>query len=283
MGTQYASYLQLDLALNPGNSGGPLLDLNGNVVGVNVAIGSNTGMYAGMSYALPSNIVKNVVKQLRHNGHVKRAMLGVSIVPLSPELASAFGLTTTQGALVNEVVPGSPAQKAGIRNGDIILCFNQAKVKKVYDLPIAVGQATVGTDASVEVWREKKKMTVSMRLQEDPNKVRQRLAKHDSPSSLVKPTLSSNEILGMTLHETNLGLIIENLKPKMQRQYGLQQGDIIAAINSHPVKTIDQLKSYLSEYEHNEYIALKVTRQTVGQESGNSQFYVAIPSKQSVG
>ncbi len=283
MGTQYASYLQLDLALNPGNSGGPLLDLNGNVVGVNVAIGSNTGMYAGISYALPSNIVKNVVKQLRHNGHVKRAMLGVSIVPLSPELASAFGLTTTQGALVNEVVPGSPAQKAGIRNGDIILCFNQTKVKKVYDLPIAVGQATVGTNASVEVWREKKKMTVSMRLQEDPNKVRQRSAKHDSPSSSVKPALSSNEILGMTLHETKLGLVIENLKPEMQIQYGLQPGDIIAAVGSDPVKTIDQLKSYLSEYEDNDYIALKVTRQTGGQESANSQFYVAIPSKQTVG
>ena len=153
-GTDLVPYLQSDVAINPGNSGGPLFNMKGEVVGINSMIFSRSGGSQGVAFSIPIDVAMNVVEQLRDSGKVRRGRIGVSIGPVDKDKADAFGLPKVEGALVNEVVKGSPAEKAGIEAGDIFLKFEGKPVEKSSDLPRIVTQIKPGTKSTAQIWRK---------------------------------------------------------------------------------------------------------------------------------
>jgi len=162
----YVPFIQTDVAVNPGNSGGPLFDLDGNVVGVNSQIYSRSGGYMGLSFAIPINIVESVVRQLREKGYVSRGWLGVTIQEVDVALAESFGMDKPEGALVAQVTEGSPAADAGIQAGDVILQFNSGVVARSADLPPLVGSTDVGETVDVRVLRNRREITIGVAIRE---------------------------------------------------------------------------------------------------------------------
>jgi serine protease Do len=162
--TSYVPFIQTDVAINPGNSGGPLFNLDGQVVGINSQIYSPSGVSIGLSFAIPVSVANNVVKQLKNNGKVQRGWLGVGIQSVNKKLAEALDLPGPQGALVTAVVPDSPAEKSGIKPGDVIVSFDAQTILDSEDLPHIVGLMTPGEEVKVELFREgrRKKMLVEI-------------------------------------------------------------------------------------------------------------------------
>jgi serine protease Do len=160
----YDDFIQTDASINPGNSGGPLINVEGQAVGINTAIFSQSGGSVGIGFAIPVNLAKPVVTQLAQSGHVERGWLGVAIQPLTPELAKSFGLPNTRGALVASVVAGSPAQKAGMKQGDVITEYNGRTVGRSEDLPRAVAETPIGRDVTVIVLRDRERVTLTARI-----------------------------------------------------------------------------------------------------------------------
>src|SRR5699024_5717300 len=152
----YLPFIQTDVAVNPGNSGGPLINLNGEVVGMNSQIISRSGGFMGISLAIPIDEVMNVVQQLKADGKVTRGRIGVQITDVNDEVAKALGLKGNKGALVSNVEANGPAAKAGIQSGDVILSFDGKKINQMSDLPRIVGGTKPGTKSTIEVWRKGK-------------------------------------------------------------------------------------------------------------------------------
>ena len=153
---RYDNFIQTDASINQGNSGGPLFNMNGDVLGINTAIFSNSGGSVGIGFAIPANFAKNVIDQLIQFGETKRGWLGVRIQVVTKEIAEAVFLKEPIGALVTDVNPKGPAFKSGIKPGDVIIEFNGKKIKTMRELPKVVGEAPVGKSASVKIWRNKK-------------------------------------------------------------------------------------------------------------------------------
>ncbi|WP_152613715.1 S1C family serine protease, partial [Inquilinus limosus] len=164
-------FLQIDAAINPGNSGGPSFDAGGKVIGINSEIYSPSGGSVGIGFAIPSNLAKSVIAQLREHGSVRRGWLGVQIQAVTPEMAEALGLGTAKGALVAEVQKGSPALKAGLRQGDVILSFAGKPVAQSKDLPRLVAEAPSGTTVPVQVLRDGKPKDLSVGIAVQPKAV----------------------------------------------------------------------------------------------------------------
>lgn len=162
----YVQFIQTDVAVNPGNSGGPLFNLNGEVVGINSQIYSRSGGFMGISFAIPIDIAMQVADQLKTHGRVRRGQLGVHIQEISPELAQSMGLKNTEGALIVFAPPQSPAAQAGILNGDVILKVNGKVVKNSRELPLLIGSHPPGATLSLELWRNGKTQTLNVTLAE---------------------------------------------------------------------------------------------------------------------
>ena len=154
---RYDNFIQTDASINQGNSGGPLFNMDGEVLGINTAIFSNSGGSVGIGFAIPSNFAKNVIDQLIKFGETKRGWLGVRIQTVTKEIADSLGLKEAIGALITDINKGSPADKAGLNSGDIIIEFNGKKVKTTRDLQRLVGEAPVGKAANLKIWRDKKR------------------------------------------------------------------------------------------------------------------------------
>ena len=159
----YDDFIQTDAAINPGNSGGPLINLKGEVIGINTAI---VAAGQGIGFAVPSNIARSIVAQLREKGKVVRGWIGVSTQTITPDLAPAFGLKEPKGALVSDVAAGGPAAAAGMKRGDVIVAFNGKEVKNVFDLPKSVAEAPIGKVSPVTIIRDKKEMTLRVKIEE---------------------------------------------------------------------------------------------------------------------
>ena len=164
----YVKFLQTDASINRGNSGGPLFNVEGKVIGINTAIISQTGGSIGLGFAIPSNSAKKIVQQLKDFGRTKRGWLGVQIQPVSKDFAESLGLENEKGAFVSNVNPKGPSKKAGIEDGDVILKFNDIEIVKMTDLPRVVAEADVGSIAKVEIWRKNKKIMIEVELGELP-------------------------------------------------------------------------------------------------------------------
>ena len=167
----YDDFIQTDAAINRGNSGGPLFNMDGQVIGMNTAIYSPSGGSIGIGFSIPANMVKAVVAQLKDFGHPRRGWLGVRIQQVTPDIAESLGLKDASGAMVAGVNDGGPADKAKIRNGDIILKFNNQDVKEMRSLPRIVADSEVGKSVPVVLWRDGKEVTVQATLAEKPDDV----------------------------------------------------------------------------------------------------------------
>jgi serine protease Do len=238
----YVPFIQTDVAINPGNSGGPLFNMAGEVIGVNSQIYSRTGGYMGLSFAVPIDVAMKVKGDLQQYGRVSRGRLGVTIQGVSHELADSFGLKKAQGALVSAVEPLSPADRAGIRAGDIILAVDGHAIENSIDLPRVIGESRPGTTVSIRVWRQSAALELRASLGEIPA---EKIARAGDDAK-AKPGKLGVSVRPLTEDERKQvsgegGLLVEEVGGAAARA-GVQPGDVILALNNQPVKTADQLR-----------------------------------------
>lgn len=264
----YVPFLQTDVAINPGNSGGPLFNLDGEVIGINSQIYSRSGGYQGVSFAIPMDVAMDVANQLREHGHVSRARLGVTIQSLDQALARSFGLDQPQGALVASVEKDSPAAKAGIREGDVILSVEGRSIDDSSELPVIVASRQPGSKVDIEVWRQSRKRNLSVTLGE-----------MDGPQTAATSGAASGAASG------RLGLSVRPLTPDEQQRLnsqggllvqqssgvaaeaGIRPGDVVLSANGEPVRSAEDLRSVVEKGDS--HVALLMQR-------GESRLFVPI-------
>ena len=237
----YVPFIQTDVAVNPGNSGGPLFNMRGEVVGINSQIFSRTGGYMGLSFAIPIDVAINVKQQLVATGTVTRGRIGVHIQEVDQTLAQSFGLPGSQGALVSKVQPGGPADKAGIRNGDVILGVDGEKINQMTELPAVIAVKKPGSKVTIDIWRGGKKqqteVTVGSFEQEKVATVQRPEEVQADKLGLAVRKLTPEEEAQM---DGETGLFIERAEGAAAAA-GLRRGDVILAVGSTPVSTADEL------------------------------------------
>jgi serine protease Do len=260
LGLDYEDFIQTDAAINPGNSGGALVDVQGRLVGVNTAILSRSGGFQGIGFAIPSDLARNVMEQLVQNGKVIRGFLGVSLQDMTPELANAFKLSERSGALVADVVPNSPAAKAGLKSGDIITKFADKPVTDSRHLKFTVANTAPGSDVSVQVRREGK--TEDLKLKVGDLSKKGSFARNDGGDDNGNDGPSADKNNGGDDQGSLNGVAVADLDAQMRREFdipakvrgaivtevdpnsaaaaaGLQPGDVIQEINRQPVRGAD--------------------------------------------
>ena len=261
----FVSFIQTDVAVNPGNSGGPLFNLNGEVVGVNSQIYSRTGGYMGLSFAIPIDVAMDIVSQLRGNGKVSRGRLGIQIQEVTAELAASFGLKDAKGALVAAIEKGSPAEKGGMQPGDVILKFEGKPVLSSSDLPRMVGATKPGSKTQLEVWRNRASKEISITLAEwDDEKVATATAKPKSESKVEKVNklgLSLADLSAEDKRKLSLdhGVLVENVSGAAQKS-GVQNGDIVLSIGGEKIANVAQFEKLLEQKKDEKNIALLIRR-----------------------
>ena len=231
----YVPFIQTDAAVNPGNSGGPLFNLKGEVIGINSQIYSQTGGYQGIAFAIPINVAAQVKEQLVRYGKVERGRIGVAIQEVTQSLAQSFGLDKPQGALVSSVEPGGPADKAGIKPGDVLLGVNGKAVDRSAELPPLVAAVKPGSKATFDVRRDGAKRSLAVTVGElKPEQV-----------ASAKPASQAGEDtgkLGLALRQGEEGLVVEKASGPAARA-GIQRGDVVVAVNGKRVKSTEELRS----------------------------------------
>ena len=253
----YDDYIQTDAAINRGNSGGPLFNMDGQVIGVNTAILSPNGGSIGIGFSMASNVVKKVVAQLQEYGETRRGWLGVRIQDVTPDVADAIGLDRARGALVSDVMDG-PSQAAGMRAGDVILRFDGVEISDTRSLVATVGDAEVGKRVEVEVWRDGKSETLTVRLgrREDAERAMPQDTSKNEPVQkqtgeilgLSLRILDDEVRQGMGLPDDMTGLLVENVDEASEAfEKGVRAGDIIAEAGQLPVDSIDDLQSRIDQ------------------------------------
>ena len=265
--SSYVPFIQTDAAVNPGNSGGPLFNVDGQVIGINSQIYSRTGGYMGMSFAIPIDVALSVKDQLLKNGKVNRSRIGVAVQDMGQPLALSFGLTTPHGALVSLVEPQGPGERAGLKPGDIITSVNGRNIDHSWDLPAVISQLTPGTEAKLGIWHDKKATEVTVKT----------VLLEDTPAQAAK---NGSEDGG-----GKLGLAVRPLKPDEQQEMhtkgrlvvedvtgpalaaGLQAGDVLLGVNGAGVSSVADLKREVARAGHS--IALLIQRE-------DAQIYIPV-------
>jgi serine protease Do len=273
---RFDDFIQTDAAINPGNSGGPLINTRGEAVGINSAIRSNTGGFQGIGFAIPVDLAKPILGQLRASGKVTRGWLGVSIQPLTQELAKSFGITGTQGALVASVSDDSPAARAGFKPGDVIITFDGKPVEGPRVLPAIVANTPVGRAVPVVVLRDGKQQTVTVTVGSLAESREARAASGE------KPEVHASAKLGLSLQEltpelakqlgvqSDKGVVVTEVKPDSPAaQAGLAPGDVIREVNRMPVEELQDVERGLARGQDPNQVLLRVERE-------GSQRYIVI-------
>lgn len=247
----FENFIQTDAAINSGNSGGALVSLNGELIGINTAILGPNGGNVGIGFAIPVNMVRNLTEQIIEFGGVKRGVLGVQGGELTSELAEAFGYETNHGAFINQVMPDSAAEKAGLKAGDIIVSVNGKQIRTFGELRAKIATLGAGKQTSLGIVRDGKEQTVSVVLQEaSQNKVK---------AENLHPGLAGAEFANTTADDGVKGVKVTNIDEKSQAaRYGLQKDDIILGLNRQPIRNLGELRKAL-EQEPN-VLALEVKR-----------------------
>ena len=258
----YVPFIQTDVAVNPGNSGGPLLNLAGEVVGINSMIYSQTGGYMGVSFAIPIEVAMDISRQLRETGKVTRGRLGIGIQRLTKELAASFGIDEARGVVVTNVEPGSPAEKAGLQVGDVILSYNGDALKDANDLPRLVAQTKPGEQAKIGILRQGKERSVTAQVGEMPTAPAAQAA-----AGVTRPGAKNR--LGLTVRElepaerkeagAEFGVVVVDVAPGAARS-GIRPGDVIVAVNQQRFKSIEEFNKLIAGQEKGSQVALLVRR-----------------------
>ena len=271
---EYENFIQTDAAINPGNSGGPLLNTHGEVIGINSALFSRTGGYMGIGFAIPINMVKAIQSQLHDNGKVTRGWLGVAIQDVDENLAKSFGLSKASGILVSEVQPGTPAEKAGLKQGDVIVKLNDTTLEDVADLRNRVALIPPGKKAALTLIREGKEEQVEVVIGKQPAD----FGKNESESGQGQDSggfgLSfqdlSPELADRLGYKNRRGVVITQVDPKSSAaNSGLKPGMLIEEINKKQVQSVKDIQAELKKSADSKQLLLRVR-------SGNSSHYVVL-------
>jgi serine protease Do len=266
IGGQYDDYIQVDAPINQGNSGGPLFDQTGRVIGVNSAIYSPTGGNVGIGFSIPSEVAQGIVQQIITHGTVERGWLGVSIGNVSPDIAHSLGIDATKGAFVNEVTDNSPASRAGLKERDIILSFGDREIGHIQDLTRAVADTRAGTTKDVKILRGGKVQTIKVRIDalkaDTDNPVKPAKADDGDSVSSSGSALKLSE-LGLDVTTDNGAAVISDVKVNSPAgDLGLKEGDKIVMVNDTPVKSADAVKAAVdaAKKQRREAVLLQVDR-----------------------
>jgi len=247
----YEDFIQTDAPINHGNSGGALVNTKGELIGINSQILSGSGENIGIGFAVPSNMARNVMGQLRTNGKVTRSRLGVMIQPVTSDIASSLGLKNTNGAIVSQVEPGSAADHAGIKQGDVLVSFNGQAVRDTNTLRNRVAESTPGSNATVVVVRDGGEKTLTVKLDElSPEKSARRGGESDAiPDDKAALGISVAPLTPeladqFKLPKNTKGVVIQDVNPNGRAaDAGLQAGDVIQQVNRQSVETVEELRA----------------------------------------
>jgi serine protease Do len=243
----YVPFIQTDAAVNPGNSGGPLLNIRGEVIGINSQIYSVTGGYQGLSFAIPIDVAAKVKDELILRGRVQRGRIGVGVQELTQPLARSFGLDKPGGALVTSVEANGPAAKAGVQPGDVILALNGARIERAAELPLLVAQIEPGARVTLEVWRKGARREVSLRVEE----LRVQRFAPSAPARAQGEARLGISVRSLTAEESRAvgvagGVLVERSSGPAAAA-GIQEGDLIIAVNGAPVRNVSELAMLLDK------------------------------------
>jgi serine protease Do len=259
--SNYVSFIQSDVAINQGNSGGPLFNLQGEVIGINAQILSSTGGSNGISFAIPSNMALNVIAQLRESGTVNRGLLGVMIKDVDKGLAEAFGLDRPHGAFVDEVQPDSPAERAGVQNNDIIVRLNGIPIEWSSDLPYHVGQVQPGDEARLQLIRDGQSLELSVTVGNLPGT---ELASVRLPEPQPWQGELAMDIGKLDDGRLPVGLeggvLIERIHAGAARRAGLRAGDLITSLNHRTITSVDDYQAVVDGLPENGYVPVRILR-----------------------
>jgi serine protease Do len=272
----YLPFIQTDVAVNPGNSGGPLLNLAGEVVGINSQIYSRTGGFMGISFAIPIDEAMRVADQLRDTGRVTRGRIGVGIAEVTKDVAEALGLQRASGALVRSVEAGSPAERGGIEVGDIITRFDSKTIERSSDLPRLVGGTRPGTQVGVQVWRKGNTRDLSLTVAELEPDRNARASNRGTPGE--NPERAAANMLGITVSDIpeerrqqlriRQGVLVDAADGVAARA-GIRQGDVILALNNQDITSAKQFNEMVGKLDRARTHVLLVRR-------GDSAQYVPV-------
>jgi serine protease Do len=270
---RYLPFIQTDAAVNPGNSGGPLFNLEGEVVGINSQIYSQSGGYMGLSFAIPIDMANDVREQLVKSGRVTRGMIGIQIQPMDADLAESFGLDRPHGALVGKLTPGGPAEKAGIKTGDVILSVDGKAIENDKTLPAIVSAIRPGNNTELEIWRDSKKQKVTARVVEykEDGVIAEEPRPGERSGSAAEPTALGLSVRPLTSEEklqieTSGTLVVEKVTGAAEAA-GIQPGDVILGVGGARVKTAAELQAAIKR--SGRVVALLIQRE-------DSQVYLTI-------
>jgi serine protease Do len=267
----YVPFIQTDVAVNPGNSGGPLLNLQGEVIGVNSLIYSGTGGYMGVSFAIPIEVALDVSRQLKSEGKVTRGRLGIAIQPVTKELARSFKLDEATGAIVINLEKGGPADRAGLRIGDVVLEWNGENIDEPNELPRRVAATKPGSLAHMAISRDGKRQTIELRVGE--------VAQEAAAAAKQAPETQDDARLGMAVREmtpaernvlgVNYGLVVVEVAERPGPGNTMLPGDVIVGVNQRPFSSKDEFEQLIATHKKGEMIALLVRR-------GEASLYVPV-------
>jgi serine protease Do len=256
---RYDDFLQTDAAINPGNSGGPIINTRGEAVGIASAIATRSGGFQGIGFAIPIDLAKPVVQQLRTAGKVMRGWLGVSIQPVTPELAKSFGLTETKGALVASVADGSPAGKAGLKAGDVIVRYDGKVVEGPRTLPVLVANTEIGKTVELSVVRDGSLRPVKVTV---GNLAESRQASATGVPGTPRGSSRLTERLGVELRQDDRGVVVTDVRPASPAdQAGILEGDVIREVNRTPISRLEDVQKGMERPGAANQVLLRVERQ----------------------
>ncbi len=268
----YDDFIQVDAPINQGNSGGPLFDQSGAVIGVNSAIYSPTGGNVGIGFSIPSDMAKSIVAQLIANGSVERGWLGVSIGPVTPDIASSLNLASAKGAMVQSITDGSPAQKAGVREGDVITHYGEREIAHVQDLTRAVADTKAGTTRDLKVMRDGRAQTLKVNIAALKDDDAATKVAAVAPDATDGSSMSLAD-LGIGLTSNNEGVFVSSVKVNSPAaDAGIQLGDKLVKVNQANATTADAVKKAVDEAkkEKRSAVLLQVQRK-------DQRFFVGVP------
>ena len=260
----YVPFIQTDVAINPGNSGGPLINMQGKVIGINSQIYSRSGGYMGLSFAIPIDVAMNVVDQIKSKGKVSRGWLGVQIQDVNRQLAESFGMDRPHGALVAKVIPGGPAEKAGLQVGDIIVEFNGQVIETSGELPPRVGVFAVDEKAKLKIIRQgdKQELTVKIGLLPNQNTAQTKDAPANEVASnrlgLVVADIGSDQRKELQVEKN--GVVVQKVNKGIAMEIGIQPGDVILRIQNSPVRDSNDFNAIIAKLPKDKSIAMLVQR-----------------------